>query len=125
MKTRLNIIIKEAPADLAKYTHSAPASSAEYLAEAIADLENAGFTVIYARGQKPSVPTCYRSAYKMHAPVYVFRPAARIIEMIDSKLETRSRGATIPAVFEVEGSIVPPGFRCFERGETFLIIRAK
>jgi len=110
-------------AKLATYTHAATESDATALRTRIEDLEAAGRTVLAARSARHSVPHCYRSAYKINAPFYIFDPAARSITLVSGKLENRSHGKTIPCHLEISGSAVPAGYRCFQRGESSILVR--
>jgi hypothetical protein len=110
---------------LTGYTHCVSRSAAESLAADIAEIEAQGFKVITARSYRCAVPQSYRSAYKMHAPYYVFDGKWREIVLVDGALENRPKGATIPARFVVAGQTVPDGFRCFERGENYVVVRKK
>lgn len=102
-------------AALAKYTHAAPESAAEDLAERIAELEAAGHTVIAATSARSSVPNAYRSAYKVLAPVWVYCPETREIRLISATLRNRSRGARIPAHIHIQGSETPTGYRALSK----------
>lgn len=126
MKTLTRITINPEPATLARYTHARTRHSAERLATHIADLEAAGFVVLSARSAKSTVPNSYGpSAYKMHAPYYWFNSETRTIDLVDGKLETRPKGAAIPARFMVAGDKVPAGFRCVARhGESVELVPA-
>lgn len=111
--------------DLARYTHAASESTAEHLAAEIGHLEAQGFQVLAATAARASVPLSYRSAWKMTAPFYRFTPESREITLVSGTLPNRPKGATIPAVFLIAGSTVPPGFRCFRRTPDNLEIRRK
>ena len=117
-------ILAESPS-LVKYTHCQARHAAESLAELIRKIESQGFNVLGATSCRSAVPTCYRSAYKMSAPFYIFDAATCSIRLVNGQLETRPRGATIPAHFEVAGSVVPDGFRCFKRNADSIVIRHK
>jgi hypothetical protein len=125
MTTTTNKIqIIPAPAELLAYTHaSLDHSTAQSLADEIADLNESGFTVLNATASRSTVPASYRSAYKMSAPHWYFDGCDIIA--VNAKLENRPRGASIPEVFEIAGQIVPEGFRCFKRTEETIIIRRK
>jgi hypothetical protein len=112
-----------ADAKLAAYVHAATESAATSLRARIEELEAAGRTVLAARSSRHSVPHCYRSAYKINAPFYVYDPAARTITLVSGKLENRSHGKLIPGQFEILGSAVPAGYRCFRRDESSIMIR--
>jgi hypothetical protein len=107
----MKIEIAPAAATLTKYTHAAPESAAKDLVERIAKLEAAGHTVIAATSARSSVPNAYRSAYKMLAPVWVYRPETREISLVSAKLQNRPRGAAIPAHIYIHGSETPAGYR--------------
>ena len=125
--SKLNeITINEAPASLSRYTHAASNYAAENLRDGILALEKMGHQVIWARSSKSSVPNSYQFTRAMHAPCWFFDPAIRTIDMKDCDLETRSKGALIPARYHVAGAVeTPDGFRCIERSEsgTMLIKR--
>ena len=122
--TTNEIQIIEAPASLTKFTHASLSGwEANSLAKSISDLTEAGFTVIQANASRSSVPTSYRSAYKMSAPFWIYDGS--VIRAVNAKLENRPRGAAIPANFIVEGSVVPDGFRCFARNSDSVVIRFK
>jgi len=123
MKTLNRIEIAPASPGLTKYTHCSTRHAAENLRDEIESLEAAGFTVTEAIASRGTVPTSYRSAYKMIAPCYVFYPETREIALITTQLENRPRGHAIPARFEITGDVVPPGFRCFRRNPDSLEIR--
>jgi len=110
-------------AKLASYTHASTESAATALRTRIEDLEAAGRTVLAASSARHSVPHCYRSAYKIHAPFYIYDPAAHSITLVSGKLENRSHGKTIPCHLEISGSAVPAGYRCFQRGEARILVR--
>jgi hypothetical protein len=122
--TTTQIQITPAPSELLRYAHSSlDDSTAQSLAQQITDLEQSGFTVVDAVGARSSVPASYRSAYKMSAPHWYYYGGT--IRAINAKLENRPKGASIPAVFEIRGSVVPEGYRCFKRNEETIIIRRK
>lgn len=127
--TANQIQITPAPAELLAYTHaSLDDATAESLAEEITELNESGFTVLNATGARSSVPASYRSAYKMSAPHWQYSGGyypGGTIRAVNAKLENRPRGATIPAVFEIMGQVVPDGYRCFKRSEDTIIIRRK
>lgn len=108
---------------LAKLTHAVGPDSAARLAARISALEAAGFVVLSARSGRNAVPTCYRSAYKVAAPYYEFRPDSRELVLVSAPLETRPHGRPIPPVLEVAGAVVPTGYRCFRRAADRLEIR--
>ncbi len=110
---------------LTAYTHCVPRSAAESLAADIDEIEAQGFKVITARSCRCAVPQSYRSAYKMNAPYYVFDGKGRQIALVNGALRKRPKGSTIPARFVVAGGIAPDGFRCFERGENYVVVRKK
>jgi hypothetical protein len=112
-----SIQITSAPAALAKLTHAAPESAAQDLAERIAELEATGHTVTHATSARLSVPTCYRSAYKLNAPAWVYNADSRTIALTPAKLENRSRGATIPPHILISGSTTPAGYRALRKAE--------
>jgi len=124
-KTVKTIEIETAPAELTKYTHaSLSPETAQSLAADIAELTAAGFPVLYASGERGTVPTSYRSAYRMHAPHW--RYDGRTIHATSAKLETRPRGASIPANFTVQGDAAPAGWRIGKRHDDgTLTIRRK
>ena len=118
------IQIIPAPAELLAYTHSSlDDSTAQSLADEITELNESGFTVVNATAARSSVPASYRSAYKMSAPHWYYNGFDIFAE--HAKLENRPHGATIPAVFEIMGQVVPDGYRCFKRNEDTIIIRRK
>ena len=122
--TTSQIQIIPAPAELLAYTHaSLDLSTAKSLAAKITELNESGFTVVNATAARSSVPASYRSAYKMSAPHWYYNGFDIFAE--NAKLENRPRGATIPAVFEIMGQVVPEGYRCFKRSEDTIIIRRK
>jgi hypothetical protein len=122
--TTNQIQIIPAPAELLAYTHaSLDESRAQSLADAIADLNESGFTVLNATASRSTVPASYRSAYKMSAPHWYFDGCDIIA--VNAKLENRPRGAHIPEVFEIAGQVIPEGFRCFKRTEETIVIRRK
>lgn len=122
--TTTQIQITPAPAELLAYTHaSLDDSTAQSLADEITELEQSGFTVLNATAARSSVPAAYRSAYKMSAPHWEYYGGE--IWAVNAKLENRPHGATIPAVFEIMGQVVPDGYRCFKRNEETIIIRRK
>jgi hypothetical protein len=123
MKTISKIDISPIPSEFVKYTHCSGSDAAKHLRSDIEELEDLGFSVLSGVAARPSVPTCYKSAYKVHAPYWVFYILDRKIVMIDGKLENRSRGAAIPARFEISGHEIPKGFRCFRRLENSVEIR--
>jgi hypothetical protein len=122
--TTTEIQIIEAPASLKKFTHASLSDwEANNLAQSIANLTEAGFTVLAANATRSSVPTSYRSAYKMSAPFWIYDGSS--IYAVNAKLENRPRGAAIPANFIVAGNVVPAGFRCFARNSDSIVIRSK
>jgi hypothetical protein len=124
MKTELQIKITPAPAELLAYTHaSLDDSTAHSLARQITELQDGGFVVVDAVAARSSVPTSYRSAYKMSAPHWYYYGGT--IRAVNAKLENRPKGAGIPAVFEIRGHVVPAGYRCFKRLEDSIIVRRK
>ena len=116
----MKIKIEPAPAALSKYTHSAPDSTAKELAESIAKLEAAGYTVLSATGERHSVPNTYRSAYKMLAPYYSYCGTSREIKMVSAKLENRPRGAAIPAHIIIQGNATPVGYRALSKNNNLV-----
>jgi hypothetical protein len=124
MKTNTEIKITT-DTSLVKYTHCSTLHAATNLRDDIVALESARYAVMSATGSRSAVPNKYKSAYKIHAPFYIFRGGDREIELIDGKLQNRSNGSTIPAHFEIAGSEVPEGFRCFRRNEETIEIRRK
>lgn len=120
----MKIKIKNAPESFTKHTHaSLSAESAKGLSKQIKTLEKQGIFVISATGAPGTVPTSYRSAYKMNAPYWTYVNGE--ITAIDAKLENRSRGASIPSSFTVAGSVpTPEGFRCSSRNEEFTVLRS-
>jgi hypothetical protein len=122
--TTTQIKITPAHAELLAYTHaSLDDSTAQSLARQITELQDGGFVVVDATGARSSVPASYRSAYKMSAPHWYFYGGT--IRAVNAKLENRPKGASIPAVFEIRGNVVPDGYRCFKRLEDSIIIRRK
>ena len=111
----MKIEIIAAPATLTKYTHSAPESTAKELAESIAKIEAAGYTVLSATGRRHSVPNAYRSAYKIVAPYYVYCSASREIKMVSGRLQNRPRGSVIPAHIIIQGNATPAGYRALSK----------
>ncbi len=111
------IQIIPAPAALAKLTHAAPESAAQDLAERIAELEREGHTVTHAVSSRQSVPTCYRSAYKLNAPAWVYDADARTIALTPAKLENRPHGRTIPPHILISGTTTPAGYRALKKAE--------
>ena len=114
-KPKMKIEIKQAPANLTKYTHSVSESAAKNLATRIKELEVAGYVVKSAVSIRSSVPNSYRSAYKMTAPFWVFNRETRQIEMVSGKLENRPNGSTIPAHIIIEGKVTPTGYRALSK----------
>jgi hypothetical protein len=123
MKTTVEISITEESTNLVKYTHCQTRYAAQTLMASILEIENQGMTVIGASSTRSAVPLSYRSAYKMAAPYYIFNTNTRSIVLVNGQLENRPKGLTIPAHFVVSGSSVPMGFRCFKRGEDYIVIR--
>jgi hypothetical protein len=123
MTTQIKIKITDAPEELAKFTHaSLSAADAKSLARHIVVLTDLGLDVVSANGARSTVPTSYRSAYKMRAPHWHYFSGK--IVAVSAKLENRSRGASIPANFTVRGSVeTPSGFRCTSRNDEFTILR--
>jgi len=111
----MKIEIKQAPANLTKYTHSVSESAAKNLATRIEELENAGYKVKSAVSTRSSVPNSYRSAYKMTAPFWVFNSETRQITMVTGKLENRPDGGAIPAHIIIEGKVTPTGYRALSK----------
>jgi hypothetical protein len=118
MKTQIKITTD---AKLSAYTHAVGEHAAEELARFIGLIEEQGMRVLSARSWRTSVPSSYRSAYKMCAPYYAYD--GETIAMVDGTLENRPKGASIPAVLVVEGETVPEGFRCFRRLEGRVEVR--
>jgi len=118
------IRIEPAPESLAQYLHASLSSqAAKSLAAEIETLQGQGIRVISANGARRTVPKSYRSAYKMHAPHWIFVNGAIIA--VDAKLENRSGGVAIPANFTVAGSVpTPEGFRCSSRDEESTVFRS-
>ena len=111
----MKIEIKQAPANLTKYTHSSPESAAKNLALRITELESAGYTVKSGTSTRNAVPNSYRSAYKMTAPFWVFNSETRQITMVTGKLENRPDGGAIPAHIIIEGKVTPTGYRALSK----------
>jgi hypothetical protein len=111
----MKIEIKQAPANLTKYTHSVSESAAKNLATRIQELEVAGYVVKSAVSIRSSVPNSYRSAYKMTAPFWVYNSETRQIEMVSGKLENRPNGAAIPAHIYINGNDTPTGYRALSK----------
>jgi len=124
MKTAIKIKITAAPKELAKFTHASLSEvDAKSLARRIGVLADRGLDVVSANGARSTVPSSYRSAYKMIAPHWQYSGGK--IVAISAKLENRPRGASIPANFTVRGSVeTPAGFRCTSRNDEFTILRA-
>jgi len=120
---KMKIKIKNAPESLTKYTHASLSDqSAKRLSEQVKGLSKLGIFVISANGSRNTVPTSYRSAYKMNAPYWFYVNGE--IKAIDAKLKNRIRGASIPANFTVAGSVpTPEGFKCTSRNEEFTVLR--
>ena len=112
-----SIKILPAPATLTKYTHAVDCDAAQKLVAHIEHLENSGFTVTHAVSTRNTVPTSYRSAYKLTAPCYVFDPDTRTITLTPIRLETRPHGRPIPPHIHVEGIITPHGYRALKKTE--------
>lgn len=126
MKTQTQIAITPAPANLTKYTHANLSTyEADSLAAAIMEIEETGAIVLQANGTRCAVPTSYRSAYKCRAPHWIYDGTT--IRAVDSTLENRPRGRSIPQHFIITGDTVPPGFRCFkhDRDAGRFLIRRK
>jgi hypothetical protein len=123
MKTTVEISITQESPDLVKYTHCQTRYAAQILMATILEIESQGMTVEGASSTRSAVPLSYRSAYKMAAPYYIFNTNTRAIVLVNGQLENRPKGLTIPAHFVVSGSVVPTGFRCFKRGEDYIVIR--
>jgi len=111
----MKITIAPAAAALTKYTHAAPESAAKDLADRITELESEGYKVTSAISARSSVPNTYKSAYKMFAPFYLYCGTSRQITLVSGKLETRSRGAAIPAHIIIDGSTTPAGYRALSK----------
>ena len=111
----MKIEIKQAPANLTKYTHSVSESAAANLADRIEELEVAGYVVKSAVSIRSSVPNSYRSAFKMNAPFWSYNSETRQIEMVSGKLENRPNGSTIPAHIIIEGKVTPTGYRALSK----------
>lgn len=117
------ITIAKAQAALTKYTHAAPEYYADELKKGIKTLERLGLTVTAARSAKCAVPNSYRNTRGMIAPCWFFNAESRVIEMGESDLERRTRGANVPARYYLAGSVeTPAGFRCIKRDENETII---
>ena len=116
----MKIEIKQAPANLTKYTHSVSESAAKNLATRIAELEAAGYVVKSGISTRASVPNSYRSAYKMTAPFWVFNAETRQITMVSGKLENRPKGATIPAHIIINGNDTPTGYRALSKANNLV-----
>lgn len=116
----MKITIAPAAAALTKYTHAAPESAAKDLADRVAELEAQGCKVISATSSRSSVPSSYKSAYKMSAPFYVYSGASRQITLVSGKLENRPRGAAIPAHIFIQGSTTPSGYRALSKSNNIV-----
>lgn len=120
---QIQIKIEPAPADLLTYTHATlEDTTANSLRSSIEKLQEQGVEVLEACGPRSAVPNSYgRSAHRMKAPAWKFDGKHIYAEVF--KLETRPRGATIPAWFKVTTpETLPEGFRCFKKsGETSLL----
>ena len=116
----MKIEIKQAPANLTKYTHSVSESAAKNLATRIEELEAAGYVVKSGISTRASVPNSYRSAYKMTAPFWVFNAETRQITMVSGKLENRPKGATIPAHIIINGNDTPTGYRALSKANNLV-----
>ena len=116
----MKIEIKQAPANLTKYTHSSPESAAKNLALRITELESAGYTVKSGTSTRNAVPNSYRSAYKMIAPFWGYNCETRQITMVTGKLENRPNGGTIPAHIIIEGNVTPTGYRALSKSNNLV-----
>ena len=121
----MKIKIQKAPQSLTKYTHSSLSlNRADSLVDKIKTLEKKGINVFAANGSRSTVPICYRGAYKMNAPFWVYEKGE--IKASNAKLENRTRGSEISADFIILGSVsAPSGFRCSKRTNEFTILRSK
>lgn len=102
---------------LAEYTHAATEEDRADLNAGVTTLQELGHTVIAARSRKSSVPNSYGPTHKVHAPVWQLDGPD--LQLVDARLESRPRGARIPANYTVAGAVrTPDGFRCIRRTET-------
>ena len=116
----MKIKIAPSSADLTKYTHAAPESAAKDLADRITRLESQGYTVTSATSARSSVPNSYKGAYKMFAPFFLYCGTTRQINLVSGKLETRPRGAAIPAHIIIQGSTTPAGYRALSKSNNIV-----